>query len=329
MTTPGLNKGNEMNKLVIGLSLAALAGIVAGCASTPVQEKVQVWQVERPYAQKIQEIRNSGRRLMSRDVDLVFTMEDFKKELPDCAASLDAVLAIGKTALNIVAEVGNTSSPLYAAAVDSVDRKWAEYVGRDVETDAGGDIEKYLASVEEKYREQTRKDWELYQKVVKYVPDNAILEKGKKVCEKFTKDDGNGKKTLDVLGIEQLPYNGGEADYNAFCVYRDNTPEIAKMYDDEVLAKLNSLMAKIQAQMNDLLAAAQKLKEDPEVAKLNMIDLAKTLKGVGVGIGAAFADPLGKVGSAIKGYSLAGEVEKLAKTTQQKEQNEAGKSAKD
>ena len=266
---------------------------------------------------------------MSRDVDLVFTMEDFKKELPDCAASLDAVLVVGKTALNVVAEIGNTSSPLYAAAVDSVDRKWAEYVGRDVETDAGGDIEKYLANVDEQYRDQTRKDWELYQKVVKYVPDKAILEKGKKVCEKYMAVDETGKKTLDVLAIEQLPYNGGEADYNAFCVYRDNTPEIAELYDNAVLAKLNALMAKIQAQMNDLLAASQKLSEDPEVSKLNVIDLGKTLKGVGSGIGKAFADPLGKVGSAIKGYSLSGDIDEFVKATQQTESGEAARSTKD
>lgn len=37
MTTPGLNKENEMNKLVIGLSLAALAGIVAGCVTDPLK----------------------------------------------------------------------------------------------------------------------------------------------------------------------------------------------------------------------------------------------------------------------------------------------------
>ena len=318
-----------MNKLMMGLGMAAVAGLMTGCASTPVSEKVAAWKVERPYAQKIQEVRDSGRRLMSRDVDLVFTMEDFKKELPDCAVALDAVLAVGKTALNVVAEIGNTSSPLYAAAVDSVDRKWAQYVGRDVETDAGGDIEKYLASVDAKYRDQTRKDWELYQKVVKYVPDKMILEKGKKVCERFMVVDETGKKTLDVLAIEQLPYNGGEADYNAFCVYRDNTPEIAKMYDNAVLAKLNALMAKIQAQMNDLLATTQKLSEDPEVSKLNIIDLGKTLKGVGSGIGKAFEDPLGKVGSAIKGYSLAGDVDELVKATQQEEAGEAAKSAKD
>lgn len=318
-----------MKKLMNIAGAAALIGIMAGCASPSVSEKVSTWKVERPYAQKIQEVRDSGRRLMARDVDLVFTMEDFKKELPDCAVSLDAVLAVGKTALNVVAEIGNTSSPLYAAAVDSVDRKWAEYVGRDVETDAGGDIEKYLANVDEQYRDQTRKDWELYQKVVKYVPDKAILEKGKKVCEKYMVVDESGKKTLDVLAIEQLPYNGGEADYNAFCVYRDNTPEIAELYDNAVLAKLNALMAKIQAQMNDLLAASQKLSEDPEVSKLNVIDLGKTLKGVGSGIGKAFADPLGKVGSAIKGYSLAGDIDELVNATQQAESGEAAKSAKD
>ncbi len=318
-----------MKKLMNIAGAFALAGIMAGCASTRIEDKVSEWKCERPYAEKIQVVRESGRRLMARDVDLVFTMEDFKKELPDCAASLDAVLAVGKTALNVVAEIGNTSSPLYAAAVDSVDRKWAEYIGRDVETDAGGDIEKYLASIDEKYRDQARKDWELYQKVVKYVPDKAILAKGKKVCDKHMKVDAAGNKTLDVLAIEQLPYKGGEADYNAFCVYRDNTPEIAKMYDDAVLDKLNALMAKIQAQMNDLLAAAQKLSEDPEVSKLNVIDMGKTLKGVGSGIGKAFADPLGKVGSAIKGYSLAGDIDELVNATQQAESGEAAKSTKD
>lgn len=318
-----------MKKLINIGGVAALMGIVAGCASPSVSDKVSSWKVERPYAQKIQDVRDSGRRLMARDVDLVFTMEDFKKELPDCAVSLDAVLAVGKAALNVVAEIGNTSSPLYAAAIDSVDRKWAEYVGRDVETDAGGDIEKYLANVDEQYREQTRKDWELYQKVVKYVPDKAILEKGRIVCEKYMSVDETGKKTLDVLAIEQLPYNGGEADYNAFCVYRDNTPEIAELYDNAVLAKLNALMAKIQAQMNDMMAATQKLSEDPEVSKLNVIDLGKTLKGVGSGIGKAFADPLEKVGSAIKGYSLAGDIDELVNATQQVESSEAAKSTKD
>lgn len=318
-----------MRKVMSVAGMVAFAGIVAGCASTRIEDKVTQWKVERPYAEKIQVVRDSGRRLMARDVDLVFTMEDFKKELPDCAASLDAVLAIGKAALNVVAEVGNTSSPLYVAAVDSVDRKWADYVGRDVETDAGGDIEKYLASIDEKYRDQARKDWDLYQKVIKCVPDQALLKKGKVVCDKHIKVDAAGNKTLDVLAIEQLPYNGGEADYNAFCVYRDNTPEIAEMYDNAVLDKLNALMAKIQAQMNDLLASAQKLSEDPEVSKLNIIDMGKTLKGVASGIGKAFADPLGKVGSAIKGYSLASDVDKLAQNTQQAEQTEASKARKD
>lgn len=318
-----------MKELMNIASAFALAGIAAGCASTRIDEKVAEWRMERPYAEKIQTVRDSGRRLMARDVDLVFTTDDFKKELPDCAASLDAVLAVGKSALNVVAEIGNTSSPLYAAAVDSVDRKWAEYVGRDVETDAGGDIEKYLASVDAEYRDQTRKDWELYQKVVKYVPDQAILAKGKTVCEKYTKVDAAGNKTLDVLAIEQLPYKGGEADYNAFCVYRDNTPEVAKEYDNVVLAKLNALLAKIQVQMNDMLEAVQKLREDPEVSKLNLIDLGKTLKGVASGIDKAFEDPLNKVGSAIKGYSLAGDVEKLVLETQKAESAEAAKSTKD
>jgi hypothetical protein len=43
----------------------------------------------------------------------------------------------------------------------------------------------------------------------------------------------------------------------------------------------------------------------------------------------AFADPLGKVGSAIKGYSLAGDIDELVNATQQAESGEAAKSTKD
>ena len=321
-----------MNKLTLVVSAIALAGMMAGCASVPIAQKVGEWQSGRPYAGTIKKVRDSGRPLHSSDVDLVFTMEDFKKELPDCAASIDAVLALGKTTLNVVAEVGNTASPLYVAAVDSVDRTWAMYVGRDVETDANGDIEKYLEGVEPEYREQTRKDWEAYQKIVKYVPDPKQLAQGKAVYQRYLKDDGKGGKELDVLSIERLPYLGKpelKEYYFSFLVYRDNTPEVQKAYDNAVEAKLKALLVKIQVQMEDMLAAAQKLKADPEVSKLNIFDVGLTLKGVATGIVNAFADPLGKVGSAIKGYSLASEVEELAQNTQQAEQTEASKAKKD
>ena len=137
-----------MKKLVGIAGLALVGAFVTGCATTPMSEKISTWQKERPYADKIQAVRDSGRKLQNSDVDLIFTLEEFKKELPDASASIEAVLTLSKTALNIGAELGNSSSPLYVAAVDSVDRKWVMYVGRDVETDAGGDINKYLEKLE-------------------------------------------------------------------------------------------------------------------------------------------------------------------------------------
>ena len=320
------------NGILKFLGVVTLVGMAAGCASTPLVTKVGTWQNERPYATKIKTVRDSGRRLRKSDVDLVFTMADFKKDLPDCSATIESVTALGKTALNIVSELGNTASPLYVAAVDSVDRKWAMYVGRDVEAEAGGDIKKYLESVEPEYREQVKKDYDAYQKIVKYVPDPAILQKGKGVCERYLTTGEDGAKTLDVMAIEMLQYTGKQNDsddYNAFIVYRDNTPEVQKMYDDAVMAKLKVLAARIQAEQNDLLAAAQKLREDPEVSKLNLVDMAKTIKAVGGGIGRAFADPTSKVNKALSGYSLASDIEKLAKNTQKAEQTEANKAKKD
>jgi len=316
--------------MITGAILSTI--LITGCATTPLSEKVGTWQKERPYADKIQIARDSGRKLQNTDVDLVFTIEEFKKELPETAASLDAVLALAKTALNVGAELGNASSPLYVAAVDSVDRKWAMYVGRDVETDAGGDINKYLEKLAPEFREQAKKDWEAYQKIVKYVPDQAVLAKGKKVCERFYAKDEQGNKVLDVTEIEKLPYTGkpgDKEDYNAFLVYRDNTPEVQKEYDNALKAKLAALLARVQVQMNDLLAAAQKLNEDPQVSKLNFMDLGLTLKGMGVGIGKVFADPLGKINGALDGYSLADEIAKLEAETQKVEQTEANKSKKD
>ena len=306
--------------------------VIMGCATTPLSEKVGTWQKERPYAEKIWSVRDSGRRLQNTDVDLIFTIEEFKKDLPDASASIDAVLVLAKTALNVGAELGNASSPLYIAAVDSVDRKWAMYVGRDVETDAGGDINKYLEKLEPEYRAQAKKDWEAYQKIIKYVPDQAVLARGKKVCERFYVQDGQGNKVLDVTEIEKLPYTGkpvDKEDYSAFLVYRDNTPEVQSEYDNALKAKLTALLARIQVQMNDLLAAAQKLNEDPQVSKLSFVDVGMTLKGMGVGIGKVFADPLAKINGALDGYSLADEIAKLEAETQKVEQAEANKSKKD
>lgn len=164
------------------------------------------------------------------------------------------------------------------------------------------------------------------------MPDQAALARGKKVCERFYMKDEKGNKVLDVTGIEKLPYTGkpdDKEDYNAFLVYRDNTPEVQKEYDSALKAKLNALLARIQVQMNDLLAAAQKLNEDPQVSKLNLIDLSLTLKGMGVGIGKVFADPLSKINGALDGYSLADEIAKLEEETQKVEQTEANKSKKD
>lgn len=321
-----------MKKLVGIAGLALVGAFVTGCATTPMSEKISTWQKERPYADKIQAVRDSGRKLQNSDVDLIFTLEEFKKELPDASASIEAVLTLSKTALNIGAELGNSSSPLYVAAVDSVDRKWVMYVGRDVETDAGGDINKYLEKLEPEYRAQAKKDWEAYQKIIKYVPDPAALARGKKVCERYYTKDDQGNKVLDVAAIEMLPYTGkpGEKeDYSAFLVYRDNTPEVQKEYDNALKAKLTALMARVQVQMNELLDAVQKLKEDPQVNKLNMMDLGMTLKGMGVGIGKVFADPLGKLNGALDGYALADEIDKLVAETQKIEQSEANKAKKD
>ena len=321
-----------MKKLMVSAGAVALAAMVAGCASTRIDEKVSTWQNERPCAEKIKAVRDSGRKLRSSDVDLVFTMEDFKKELPECAVSLDAVLALAKSALNIVSELGNTTSPLYVAAVNSVDRKWAMYIGRDVEANAGGDIEKYLASIPEDRRDLARKDYDAYQKIVKYVPAPAQLAKGQKVYERHLVTGENGEKVLDVMAIEMLPYTGkpGDAeDYSAFLVFRDNSPEAQKAYDSAILVKLNALAAKLQVQLNDMLDAVQKLSQDPEVSKLSFMDLGLTLKAVGVGIKDAFADPMCKIGSAIRGYSIAGDIDELAKETQQVEQSEADKAKKD
>ncbi len=321
-----------MRKLMMSAGAAFASVMIIGCASTPLSEKVGTWQKVRPYAKKIQSVRDSGRKLQNTDVDLIFTIEEFKKELPEASASIDAVLALAKTSLNVGAELGNASSPLYVAAVDSVDRKWAMYVGRDVETDAGGDINKYLEKLEPEYRAQAKRDWEAYQKIIKYVPDQAVLARGKKVCERFYVKDETGNKVLDVAGIEKLPYTGkpgDKEDYSAFLVYRDNTPEVQKEYDSALKAKLNALLARTQVQMNDLLAAVQKLQEDPQVNKLNIIDLGKTLKGMGAGIGKVFADPLSKINGALDGYSLADEIVKLESETQKAEQTEASKSKKD
>ena len=320
----------KQNMMITGAILSTV--LITGCATTPLSEKVGTWQKERPYAEKIWSIRDSGRKLQNSDVDLIFTMEEFKKELPKASASIDAVLTLAKTSLNVGAELGNASSPLYVAAVDSVDRKWAMYVGRDVETDAGGDINKYLEKLEPEYRAQAKRDWVAYQKIVKYVPDQAVLARGKKVCERFYVKDGQGKKVLAVTEIEKLPYTGkpgDKEDYSAFLVYRDNTPEVQKEYDNALKAKLNALLARVQAQMNDLLAAAQKLNQDPQVSKLNFVDLGLTLKGVAAGIGKVFADPLSKINGALDGYSLADEIAKLEAETQKVEQTEANKSKKD
>ncbi len=321
-----------MKKLVPIVGAALVCGIMTGCQSASMGEKVSTWQNERPYAEKIKEVRAAGRKLQNTDVNLVFTIEDFKKELPECAASLDAVIAVGNTALNIVAEIGNTSSPLYVAAVDSVDRKWAMYVGRDVETDAGGDIEKYLEKVEPEFREQTRKDWEAYQKIIKYVPDPAMLARGKTVYERNLKTDDAGAQKLDIVAIEALQYSAkpeDKTDYSAFLVYRDNTPEVQKLCDNAILDKLNALSAMIQLRMQELMEATQKLSQDPEVSKLDFVSLGKTLKGVGVGIGKAFEDPLSKVASSINGFSLASEIDDLVAKTQNVENAEAAQSKKD
>ena len=321
-----------MNKLMIVAGAAALAGMVTGCASTRIEEKIGTWQKERPYAEKIKVARESGRKLQNTDVELVFTMEDFKKELPNSAANIDAVLALIKTALNVGAEVGNAASPLYIAAVDSVDRKWAMYIGRDVETDANGDINKYLETVEAAYRDQTRKDWEAYQKIINYKPDPAVFERGKMVCEKYTKMNEKGQKILDILGLEILNYSdkpGEKDDYNAFVTYRNNAPEIQRLYDSALKLQILALVAKIEAQAQDLLNATQKLSADPEVKKLNFMDLGLTLKGTGIGVGKVFADPLAKLNGALNGYSLAGEIDEIIAKTQQAEQTEANKATKD
>lgn len=321
-----------MNKLMIVAGAAVLAGMVTGCASTRIEEKIGTWQKERPYAEKIMAARESGRKLQDNDVELVFTIEDFKKELPNSAAAIDAVLTVAKSALNIGAEVGNTASPLYIAAVDSVDRKWAKYVGRDVETEAQGNIDKYLETVEAEYRDQVRKDWIAYQKIVSYKPDPAVLERGKKVCEKFTKTDEKGQKMLDVLGLETLQYSdkaGDKDDYNAFVTYRNNDPAIQGLYDSALKAKILALLAKLQLQMQDLLNATQKLSEDPEVKKLNFMDLAQTLKGTGVGVGKVFADPLAKLNGALNGFVLSNEIDEIIAKTQQAEQAEANKAKVD
>lgn len=321
-----------MNKLMIIAGAAALAGMVTGCASTRIEEKIGTWQNERPYAERIKVARESGRKLQSTDVELVFTMEDFKKELPNSAADIEAVITLIKSVLNIGAEVGNSASPLYIAAVDSVDRKWAMYIGRDVETDANGDINKYLETVEEAYRDQTRKDWEVYQKIINYKPDPAVLERGKTVFEKYAMTDANGQKSVDLMGLEVLQYSdkpGDKDDYNAFVTYRNNAPEIQSLYDSALKVKINALLAKIQVQMQDFLSVAQKLKEDPNVKTLNYMDLGLTLKGAGVGIGKVFADPLAKLNGALNGYSLADEIDEIVAKTQQSEQAEANAAAKD
>ena len=321
-----------MKKMMMIAGAAFASAMITGCASTPLSEKIGTWQKERPYAEKIQSARDSGRKLQNTDVDLIFTIEEFKKELPKNSASIDAVLALAKTSLNIGAEFGNATSPLYLAAVDSVDRKWAMYVGRDVETDAGGDINKYLEKLDPQYRAQAKKDWENYQKIIKYVPDQAVLARGKKVCERYYTKDAQGNRVINVEEIEKLPYTGkpgDKEDYGAFLVYRDNTPEVQKEYDNALKAKINALMARLQVQMNDLLAAVQKLKEDPQVNQLSMIDLGLTLKGMGVGIGKVFADPIAKLNGAMNGYSLADEIAKLEAETQKVEQAEADKSKKD
>lgn len=321
-----------MNKLMIVAGAAVLAGMVTGCASTRIEEKIGTWQNERPYAEQIKTARESGRKLQHTDVELVFTMEDFKKELPDSAASIDAVVAVAKSALNIGAEVGNTVSPLYLAAVDSVDRKWAMYVGRDVETDANGDIDKYLETVEEAYRDQVRKDWETYQKIIKYKPDPAVLERGKKVCAKYIVMDEKGQNVLDVIGLEALQYSGkpgAKDDYNAFVTYRNNAPEIQGLYDSALKVKLMSLLGKLTQQAEDLANTAKKLSEDPGIKKLNYMDIAYTLKGVGVGIGKALADPFAKLNGALNGYLIAGEIDDIIAKTQQAELAEANKATKD
>lgn len=330
-----------MKKLMIIAGAVALAGIMTGCQSVSVGEKVATWQNERPYAEKIKEVQASGRQLQSRDVDLVFTMDDFKKSanLPEAAASIEAVMAVGKGALNVVAEIGNTTSPLYVAAVDSVDRKWAMYSGRDLEAQAkaqtDGDVEKYIGTLPAEYQESARKDYATYQKVINNVPDPAVLAKGKEVCERYistvTAEDGTQSKVLDVVSIEALQYTDetGQAEYSAFCLYRDNTPEVQEMCDSAMMAKLTAVLANIQAQLTDMLNSVAKLQEDPEVSKLGAMDLLKTLKGVGVGVGAAFADPVSKISSAIKGYSLASDIDKLAAETQTVEQAEADKAKKD
>ncbi|MBQ7188392.1 MAG: hypothetical protein IJR99_03155 [Kiritimatiellae bacterium] len=321
-----------MNKFSRLVCLLLAEVLVTGCATTRLEDKVLTWQKERPYAEKIKEVRMSGRQLRSSDVDLFFTLDDFKKELPAAAVSIEAVIVMSKTVLNIGAEVVNSSSPLYVAAVDSVDRKWIMYIGRDVETDAGGDIEKYLLTIDPEYREQAKKDWEDYQKIIKYVPDPALLERGKNVCDRYYEKDEQGNKTLNVAVIESLPYTGkkeDQEDYAAFLVYRDHTPEIQKEYDNALKAKLTALLAKINSQVLDLTVASNKLSDDPEVSKLNIFDLALTLKGVCGGIVKVFADPISKINGALDGYSLADDIDKLAMETQKIDQCEAEKAKKD
>ena len=361
-----------MNKLM-GVAGLALAGMMmVGCSSTPLAKRVSDWQGSRPFAENIAKAQESGRQVMNSDVDLVFTMEDFKKDLPDCAVTIDAVLAIGKSALNVVAEVGNTTSPLYAGAVNSVDMKWAKFVGRGIVADAAGlsgkdeEIKAALVSMTPAQREEiltkylaseafaaniipnegeetdaalarvtaeTRRDWNRFLKVAVSVPDPAVLARGEAVFKKYLTveetPEGGKTESLNVLEIESLQYKdeAGKADYSAFLVYRENTPKVQELYDNALLAKIQAVLAKVQAQMQDLLSVAAAVKDDPQVGQLAFMDVVVTVKGLGAGIGKAFADPLDKLMSSITGFGLAGDIDDLEKAAQEVQTAEASAEA--
>ena len=231
------------------MGVVIAGALITGCASTPLNQRVAEWQNGRPYAENIQKAQSSGRLVQSSDVDLVFTIEDFKKELPESAAGIEPVIAVGKTALNVVAEIGNTVSPLYAGAVNSVDVKWAKYCGRGIVADATGcsgddaSVKSELMKMTPEQREElfvkyldknitagdvapnegetvedavsrvkaeTRRDWERFLKIVTTVPDPAVLAQGKAVYERYLTVAEDGSKTLDVIAIEALPFTSEE-----------------------------------------------------------------------------------------------------------------------